>query len=351
MKSKPTYEELEQRIRELETVICNTGILQSQGLHRISVPTFVIDSNHEVICWNVAIENLTGLSARDVVGTNLHWQAFYPLQRPTMADFAVDSMHEDVIASFYEGKYRRASHVDAAYEAEDFFPGVGEKGKWLYFTAIPIPDGNGKIIGAVETILDITERKRVEDNLRESEKGYRELSITDSLTKLYNSRHFFKQLKQEAGRASRYKHPLSLILLDIDDFKRYNDSYGHLPGDDALTVLADVIRKNLRVTDTAFRYGGEEFTVILPETHIDEAAEVAERLRKGFESSVLSPLPKLKVCVTASIGVAQYVPSEQLTTFINRVDAAMYKAKQGGKNQVVCEHGGQEGEQIPLFSV
>lgn len=336
---------------ESERVIGNTDLLQSQVLHLISVPTFVIDSNHEVICWNLAIENLTGLSAINVVGTNKHWQAFYPLQRPTMADFVVDNMHEDVIASFYEDKYRKSSLVESAYEAEDFFPGLGENGKWLFFTATPIPDKDGNIVGAVETLLDITERKTAEDKLRESEKRYKELSITDSLTQLYNSRYFFQQLKQETERANRYSHPLSLILLDIDDFKRYNDSYGHLKGDKALMVLSDAIRKNLRRTDTAFRYGGEEFTIILPDTEIDEGMEVAERLRKSFENLVLSPSAKLKVCLTASIGVSQYCSEEQITSFLNRVDAAMYKAKHRGKNQVICGYGEPESEQMTLFSV
>jgi diguanylate cyclase (GGDEF)-like protein len=321
----------------------------SEVLHRISVPTLVIDKNHIVVHWNKALENLTGITSSDMVGTNNHWEAFYSEQRPMMVDFIVDHMPDDVISSFYEGKYKKSSISESSYEAKDLFPCIGETGKVLHFTATPVPDVNGDIIGAAETFIDISEHKATEDNLRESEERYRELSVRDCLTNLYNFRHFYRQLKLEVERANRYKHPLSLILLDIDDFKKYNDAYGHLEGDKALIALSDVIRKNMRITDTAFRYGGEEFTILLPETQIGEAVEVAERLRKSFENTVLSPLPEANDCITASIGVTQYIPGEESTVFLNRVDGAMYKAKEG-KNQVVCEYGEEETEQIPLFS-
>jgi two-component system cell cycle response regulator len=161
------------------------------------------------------------------------------------------------------------------------------------------------------------------------------LSITDSLTKLYNSRHFFRQLRQEVERANRYGQPLSLVLLDIDNFKGYNDTYGHLEGDRVLSVLSDVIRTNVRGTDTAFRYGGEEFTVILPQTERDSALAVAERLRESFANTVLTPKPGVVVSMTVSIGVSQYISAEQDSVFIKRADAGMYAAKQRGKNQVV----------------
>jgi diguanylate cyclase (GGDEF)-like protein/PAS domain S-box-containing protein len=183
---------------------------------------------------------------------------------------------------------------------------------------------------------NITERKQAEEILIESEKRYKELSITDSLTKLYNSRHFFTQLRHEVERASRYGHHLSLILLDIDNFKKYNDSYGHLEGDKVLAVLATAMRDNLRQTDTAYRYGGEEFTVLLPETECEKALIVAERMRKSFETAALYPMDGSEIHMTISVGVGQYVPDEQESSFLERVDMGMYRAKESGKNRVCC---------------
>jgi transcriptional regulator with PAS, ATPase and Fis domain len=188
------------------------GELLSQVLQKISVPTFVIDQEHIVIHWNKALENLTGYQASEVVGTVDHWKAFYPLQKPLLADLVVDNVRENVIAGFYDGKYRKSLLSEGAYEVEDYFPNLGNSGRWLFFTATQIPDSDGVILGAVQTLQDVTERKIVENELRESEKRYRELSITDSLTKLYNSRHFFRQLRQEIERAKRYEEPSSCSI-------------------------------------------------------------------------------------------------------------------------------------------
>lgn len=140
-----------------------------------------------------------------------------------------------------------------------------------------------------------------------------ELSITDGLTKLFNSRHFYDQLKSEINRAKRYGHPLSLLLLDIDDFKNYNDTYGHVEGDKVLVRLGQVIRRCLRKTDSAYRYGGEEFTVILPETTGDAAVALAERIRREFSNETFSTWSITPVRKTVSVGVAEYFPKEELS--------------------------------------
>jgi len=186
-----------------------------------------------------------------------------------------------------------------------------------------------------DVVAGILQRKQSEKALLESEKRYRELSITDGLTRLYNSRHYFERLGSEIERSVRYGSFLSLILLDIDDFKHYNDTYGHPEGDKVLAMLGKVIRESLRKTDSAYRYGGEEFTVILPETKEESAVTVAERIRSGFESLIFSPPPGEEVHKTISIGVAQYLPKEDLSSFMNRADEAMYNAKEQGKNRVI----------------
>jgi diguanylate cyclase (GGDEF)-like protein/PAS domain S-box-containing protein len=182
---------------------------------------------------------------------------------------------------------------------------------------------------------DITERKRVEVALQESEERYHALSIVDDLTLLYNSRHFYFQLKIELERSNRYGHPLTLLLLDIDNFKHFNDTYGHVEGDQVLRRLGQVIKRCLRETDFAYRYGGEEFTILLPMTQSADGAVTAERIRTEFKKEDFSPAPATDVHMTASIGLAQYLPQEDMKAFVHRVDQLMYQGKKKGKD-IVC---------------
>ena len=160
------------------------------------------------------------------------------------------------------------------------------------------------------------------------------LAITDGLTGLYNSRYFYNQLDLEADRSNRYNHSLSLLLLDIDHFKDYNDSYGHLEGDKVLVRIGELIRACLRKMDTAYRYGGEEFTIILPETNGEEALTVAERIRTGIENEKFSPNPGAEVKKTISVGVTQYRPGERVSKLVERADKAMYLSKGKGRNEI-----------------
>jgi diguanylate cyclase (GGDEF)-like protein len=160
------------------------------------------------------------------------------------------------------------------------------------------------------------------------------LAITDGLTKLYNSRYFYNQLDLEVDRTKRYQHKLSLLLLDIDHFKDYNDAYGHLEGDKVLLRIGEIIKTCLRKMDTAYRYGGEEFTILLPETNAEEAEYVAERIRLGIENEQFSPEPDVKVSKTISIGVTQYRPEERISSFVERADKAMYMSKEKGRNHI-----------------
>jgi two-component system cell cycle response regulator len=160
------------------------------------------------------------------------------------------------------------------------------------------------------------------------------LATTDGLTKLYNSRSFYSQLELEVDRYNRYKHPLSLLLLDIDNFKEFNDNFGHLEGDKVLVRFSQIIKSCLRTNDSAYRYGGEEFTVILPETNGDEAKTVAQRIRSSLEAEKFKPIPEKNAKITISIGVTQYFPKEELSAFIRRADKAMYLSKKNGRNRV-----------------
>jgi diguanylate cyclase (GGDEF)-like protein len=172
-----------------------------------------------------------------------------------------------------------------------------------------------------------TERTRMMQKLQK-------LATTDGLTKLYNSRSFYTQLELEVDRYNRYKHPLSLLLLDIDNFKEFNDTFGHLEGDKVLVRFSQIIKSCLRINDSAYRYGGEEFTVILPETNGEEAKTVAQRIRASLESENFKPIPDKDAKITISIGVTQYFPKEELSAFIRRADKAMYLSKKNGRNRV-----------------
>ena len=179
----------------------------------------------------------------------------------------------------------------------------------------------------------LKERDLTKERIRMMEK-LQKLAVTDGLTKLYNSRSFYSQLETEVDRFNRYKHPLALLLLDLDHFKDYNDTYGHLEGDKVLVRFSQIIKSCLRANDTAYRYGGEEFTVILPETGGGEAGLVAQRIRAALEAERFAPINGKEVKITISIGVTEYQPKEELSSFIQRADRAMYRSKQKGRNLV-----------------
>ena len=179
----------------------------------------------------------------------------------------------------------------------------------------------------------LAERELANDRGRMMEK-LQKLAITDGLTKLHNSRSFYSQLEVEVDRFNRYKRSLALLLMDIDHFKKYNDTYGHLEGDKALVRIAQTIKSCLRKLDSAYRYGGEEFTVILPETSCEEAQTVAQRIKSALKAENFMPQHGKEAKITISIGVTEYFPGEQLSEFIQRADKAMYLSKEKGRNKV-----------------
>ena len=159
-------------------------------------------------------------------------------------------------------------------------------------------------------------------------KKMEELSMTDSLTSLFNRRHFYRRLKEEMARAKRQMHPVSLLVVDLDNLKDYNDAHGHIRGDEALRGVAQAITASIRQdVDSGFRYGGDEFAVILPYSPVSEAAEVAERIRKTFEDFGLEG-------TSLSVGLAELDFDEDVDDFVTRADSAMYVAKNSGGNKV-----------------
>ena len=159
------------------------------------------------------------------------------------------------------------------------------------------------------------------------------LAVRDGLTGLYNYRHFWELLAHEVEQSRRYQTSLSLLFLDLDNFKVINDTLGHAQGDVVLKTLADYLREALRHADVICRYGGEEFVVLLPKTTVEQAIKLAERLRRRI-SEISIPLPEHDLQFTVSIGVAGLLPGMTGEGLVEAADVAMYRAKQAGKNQV-----------------
>jgi two-component system cell cycle response regulator len=167
------------------------------------------------------------------------------------------------------------------------------------------------------------------------------LATMDHLLQVYNKTHFIERLRAELARNLRYRRGLSLLMLDVDHFKRVNDNFGHPMGDFVLQRLASIIKGELRTVDVVGRYGGEEFAVLLPETGIEHAAGVAEKLREQIEKAQLC-WHDHEVMVTLSVGLTAVEPGDHwsgaYTDLIERADRALYQAKQGGRNRVAIDH-------------
>ena len=176
--------------------------------------------------------------------------------------------------------------------------------------------------------------KRLAEVEREN-KHLRSLSLTDALTGLYNYRFFYKQLEIEMARTRRTGHSCSLMMIDLDNFKLLNDTWGHVEGNNFLVEVAGTLSQNVRPTDILCRYGGDEFAVIMPATGLFDAMRIGQRLRE-----CASGIPwKLDRAVSASIGLAEYRPDfkQEASEFIDMADRALYKAKKTGKNRVCFE--------------
>lgn len=173
-------------------------------------------------------------------------------------------------------------------------------------------------------------------SVREYSERLRELSITDALTGLFNQREFRSRFEKEWERSTRYGNNLSFLMIDIDFFKKFNDEFGHQKGDEVLKTVAAVIKENIRTSDTAFRYGGEEFSVILPQTNLEKAETAAEKLRSAIErlEPFTSEAGKQRK-ITISVGVSCFPEcTDSREELIKLADGALYKAKETGRNRV-----------------
>jgi len=199
----------------------------------------------------------------------------------------------------------------------------------LYYIDInitPVRDKYSHTQSFVATCKDVTIQVKLVHKLEN-------LAITDSLTQVYNRYKINSEIELYMARTKRGSTPFSILMFDIDDFKKVNDTYGHYAGDIVLKDLTKLIEKNIREVDTFGRWGGEEFILLLDNTRQDEAVRVAEKIRHIIETTLIAG----HYNTTVSIGASEYKTSEQKSSFLKRVDRALYKAKKDGKNRVVAE--------------
>jgi diguanylate cyclase (GGDEF)-like protein/PAS domain S-box-containing protein len=190
---------------------------------------------------------------------------------------------------------------------------------WAQSKITPIFRRDGSIKGFSAIRHDITDKKKLE-----------KLSVTDSLTQIPNRLYLNTNYEKEVKRAKRYKHEFSIILIDVDFFKKVNDTYGHSVGDDCLKQIAKILKENIRSIDILGRWGGEEFLIISPETDIHEAQVIAEKIRQKISEFNFPVIGH----VTCSFGISQYHPEDKAEESFQRADKALYEAKNSGRNKI-----------------
>ena len=269
------------------------------------------------------IEALLGWSQSSWVSANDWAERMHPEDRERVVGFCVSQSRE---GTDHEADYR------ALTAAGDYV--------WIRDVVHVVRDDNGEVDSLVGFMFDISERKRAEEQLIMLQRQLEEYSYKDGLTGVANRRMFDSVLETEWASAQRSGQPLSLILLDIDYFKQYNDHYGHVQGDDCLRSVGKALAGALhRPRDFIARFGGEEFVLVLPETDSEAASQIAERCRRVIrEQRIAHEQSRVAPLLTISLGVGTAVPhtGDRPLDFVAAVDRLLYQAKQGGRNRLVA---------------
>ncbi len=292
-KSQSIYMESEERFRTIAQTAVDAIILA--------------DSNGKIVFWNESSQNIFGYAEDEILGKPL--TVLMPEQYREAHQQGIERL-KATSKSKYIG---RVNEMQGLRKDGHNFPIELAVSMWNV-------KGETFYSGIVR---NITRRKQLEKELER-------LATTDKLTQAFNRTKFYEVIKKEMERAKRYFHPLSIVMFDIDHFKKINDTFGHAVGDSVLRTLTKIVRKNLRETDYLVRWGGEEFILIAPDTDLEKAIVLVERIRKEIESYKFNHAGP----VTVSFGIAEYKPDDTEDALIKRADDAMYDAKRKGRNRV-----------------
>ncbi len=279
----------------------------------VPVACFTVDMEGMIHEWNLVAQQLYGYEKQEVL--------FRPFYERVFRGASASKLHELLQRVMQGGAI-------TGVESEDY----DSEGNLHYVirSAFPIRNLQREVVGAIVSVVDVTYRVEYENQLKQLNQKLKSLAVTDGLTGLHNHRAFQDYLEEQFQVAMRNKQPMSLILMDVDHFKQYNDTYGHQAGDEVLRRVAEILKEGVRDGDFVGRYGGEEFVVVLPRTDTENAIAVAERVRRSIESAEWTLRP-----VTASLGVASVRPDmETRQEVIEAADQALYEAKRNGRNRV-----------------
>lgn len=318
-----TKEQLLQRIEELE-VLCGELLKEIEQEAKFE---YAWTGNLGNWYWNVKTNAVT---FNHMKAAALGYDKS-ELPEPVPYQFFTDKLHPDDYQNIMDVMLKHLYGKAPVYEVEYRIQAKDGSYKWFYDRGkITQYDNDGKPLFLAGIVFDITKKKEQQMELESKNRFLAEMSSTDGLTKLINHRTLMECLKVEISIANMNGDPLSIVFFDVDDFKEVNDTKGHVAGDQVLIEIASLITKNIRESDMAGRYGGEEFLVILPNTNLETAVNAAERIRQAIAASS-SFVDNLKL--TISGGVSEY-HGESLTELIQKAVTNLYAAKKNGKNQI-----------------
>ena len=294
----------------------------------IDVGVVVLDSEYQVQVWNTFMENRSGVAPLDAIG-----QAFFTLFPEVDREWFRKKVSS--VVTLGTPAFTIWEQRPYLVRFKNYQPITGQE-EFMYqnTTILPLRSTDSTVKHICVVIYDVTDVATNRRQLQASNLQLQTLSRTDRLTGLYNRGHWEEALKLEYARHARYGHPTTLIMFDIDHFKRVNDTYGHQVGDQVIQRVAQVLRDLVRDADIAGRYGGEEFAVLLPDTDKAGGAILAERLRQAVEVEHLEHEAG-PVRFTISLGVADLAyPSSDYKQLIEWADQALYASKRAGRNRV-----------------